>query len=176
MTRNDEANALCAYLASCHVEATLVEGDHEMPTVERAAAALGVPAGAIVKSILFEHKQDPSRVCLAIVPGNVRVSRPKVGGALGIPQLRLASFDTVARATGYRAGCVPPVGHRTAIPVVMDRSLLGLDIVFGGGGDEWHMLRIAPDDIRRLTGAHVADVIESEEGHATVYAAAASPA
>lgn len=153
-------DVLAAYLASARVEATLVRSDRPTPTVAHAAAALGVPPAAIVKSIVFEHKQDAARVCLAIVPGDARVSRSKVGDALGVRQLRLASAGTVERVTGYPAGGVPPVGHRTAMPVVLDRRVAGLDVVFGGGGDEWHMLRIAPRDIQRLTRAAVADVTE----------------
>jgi argininosuccinate lyase len=160
VTDNSGAAALTAYLASRQVEATLVRSEQDMPTVDRAAAALGVPAAAIVKSIVFEHKQDSTRVCLAIVPGDARVSRSKVADALGVRQLRLASADTVARVTGYPPGGVPPVGHRTPVPVVLDSRVLGHDVVFGGGGDEWHMLRISPGDIQRLTAAIVADVTD----------------
>ena len=161
MREEPTTSALPAYLASRRVEATLVRSEQEMPTADRAAAALGVPLAAIVKSIVFEHKQDPTRVCLAIVPGDARVSRSKVGDALGVRQLRLASSRTVERVTGYRPGGVPPVGHCTPMPVVVDRTVFAHAVVFGGGGDEWHMLRISPSDIRRLTGARVADVIDA---------------
>ena len=161
MTPENGAEALAAYLASRQVDAALVRSEQDMPTVERAAAALGTPPAAIVKSIVFEHKQDSTRVCLAIVPGDARVSRSKVAGALGVRQLKLASADTVIRATGYNPGGVPPVGHLTPVPVVLDSRVLTLDVVFGGGGDERHMLRISPRDIQRLTGAVVADVTES---------------
>jgi Cys-tRNA(Pro) deacylase len=157
------ANTLPGYLEAMGVDARLIRSDQETPTVERAAVALGVPASAIVKSIVFEHKHDSSRVCLAIVGGDARVSRAKVADALGLSQLRLAAPSTILRATGYRAGGVPPVGHRTRIPVVIDRRVLEQDVVYGGGGDEWHMVRISPRDIQRLTGAAVADVVEDPE-------------
>jgi prolyl-tRNA editing enzyme YbaK/EbsC (Cys-tRNA(Pro) deacylase) len=156
-------NPLPAYLASVGVEATLVRTEREVPTVDLAAAALGVAPAAIVKSIVFEHKQDATRVCLAIVSGDARVSRQKVSDAFGLRQLRLASPDTVLQVTGYRAGGVPPVCHLQPIPVALDRRVFEHRVVFGGGGDEWHMLRIAPHDIQRLTGAVVADLIEEAE-------------
>jgi prolyl-tRNA editing enzyme YbaK/EbsC (Cys-tRNA(Pro) deacylase) len=153
-------NPLPAYLASVGVEATLVRTDREIPTVDLAAAALGVAPAAIVKSIVFEHKQDATRVCLAIVSGDARISRQKVSDALG---LRLASPDTVLHVTGYRAGGVPPVCHLQPIPVALDRRVFEHRVVYGGGGDEWHMLRITPHDIQRLTAAVVADLIEEAE-------------
>jgi Cys-tRNA(Pro) deacylase len=160
---------IAAYLQRSESSAELVRCDTSVPTVEQAADALGVPRSAIVKSIVFEHKRDPDRVCLAIVPGDARVSRSKVAAALELQQIRLASASTVERATGYAAGGVPPVGHRTRLPVVVDRRVLDLPVVFGGGGDKEHMLRITPADILRLTSAVVADVTEavvSESTHA----------
>ena len=151
---------LVEYLKTTDVEATLLHCDTAMPTVERAAAALGVPGPAIVKSIVLEYRLESPGVCLAIVPGDRRVSRTKVAAALVMDRLRLAPPEVVKEATGYRPGGVPPIGHRQPLKVVIDRRVFGHDIVYGGGGDEWHMLRIEPRSIQRLTGALVADVVE----------------
>src|SRR6185369_1022410 len=163
MNEDRTTTELARYLATMGIDATLVRREVEMPSVERATEALGVAPAVIVKSIVLEHSQDPTRVCLVIVPGDRRVSRPKVAAALDLGPLRLASAETVQRATGYRPGGVPPVGHRAPLPVVVDRHVFEHDVVFGGGGDGWHMLRIRPRDIKRLTGARVADVIEEPQ-------------
>ena len=81
--------------------------------------------------------------------------------ALAVGRLRLAPAEVVKEATGYRAGGVPPIGHRQPLQVVIDRRVFDHDMVYGGGGDEWHMLRLEPQVIQRLTGARVADVVES---------------
>jgi prolyl-tRNA editing enzyme YbaK/EbsC (Cys-tRNA(Pro) deacylase) len=148
----DSGNPLEAFLQRHGVAATLVEPGGLMPTVPQAAAALGVEPAQIVKSIVFEHKKDSTRVCLAIVPGDARVHPPKVARAVGLAQLKLASPATTLAATGY------PVGHRNALPVVVDPSVLRFASVFGGGGDERHMLRISPGEICRLTNAVVAGI------------------
>ena len=97
-------------------------------------------------------------------PGDVRPrisdSPTKVAAALVVDRLRLAPPEVVTEATGYRPGGVPPIGHRQPLKVVIDRHVFGHDVVYGGGGDEWHMLRIEPRSIQRLTGALVADVVE----------------
>ena len=99
-------------------------------------------------------------MCLAVVPGDRRVSRPKVAAALVVDRLRLAPPEVVKEATGYRPGGVPPIGHRQPLKVIIDRHVFGHDVVYGGDGDEWHMLRIEPRSIQRLTDALVADVVE----------------
>lgn len=154
-------HSLADFLAQCAVAGELVRPGGEMPTVARAASALGVEAGRIVKSIVFCHKKDASRACLAVAPGDGRVQLTKVARALGLAQLKLASPDAALAATGYPVGGIPPVGHVRALPVVLDASLAGLDEVFGGGGDLWHMLRISPAEIVRATGAIVADILVS---------------
>ncbi|WP_232536951.1 aminoacyl-tRNA deacylase [Cystobacter fuscus] len=158
---------LARYLSTQQAETSLVKPGQEMPTVPLAAAALGVQPGQIVKSILFEGKKDRQVIVLAIAPGDVRVAAGKVGTAAGVSQLKLASPDTVLRATGYAVGGVPPVGHVTKLPVVVDSRVLEHPFVFGGGGDEHHMLRITPQDIVRMTGAVVADVVADPEPRQT---------
>jgi prolyl-tRNA editing enzyme YbaK/EbsC (Cys-tRNA(Pro) deacylase) len=81
-----------------------------------------------------------------------------VAAALGFSSLKLAQPDTVLRTAGYAVGGVPPVGHTSGLRVVIDKRVLDYPIVYGGGGDEQHMLRISPADIVRLTGAVVADI------------------
>lgn len=152
------SDKLREYLRERQVDATLIQPGSDMPTVPLAAAALGVEPGQIVKSIVFEGKKKSEQVGLAIAPGDARVDVSKVAEALGYSSLRLARPETVLRMAGYSVGGVPPVGHGTALPVVIDKRVLDYPIVYGGGGDEQHMLRISPADIVRLTGAVVADI------------------
>lgn len=150
--------SLAAYVERMAPGSELVAPGGDMPTVPLAAAALGVDVGRIVKSIVFQHKKDARQVCLAIVAGETRVHPGKVGRAVGIGQLKLASAETTLAASGYAVGGVPPVGHPPGLRVVVDSGVLRHDFVYGGGGDEHHMLRIAPGEIVRLTGAVVAPI------------------
>jgi Cys-tRNA(Pro) deacylase len=130
-----------------------------MPTVQRAADALKVAPCRIVKSlVLRETKHKPARLCVAIVPGDRSVDFDKVASVLGLTSLRLAPAEVVAREIGFEVGGVPPIGHLTCTPVVVDQAVISHDVVFGGGGDKWHMLRISPTEIIRATSALVADV------------------
>jgi len=146
------------YVRKHGISARLIAPQTQMPTVPLAAAALGVGEEKIVKTIVFEGKKGGGQVALAIVTGEARVDRARVAAVLNLPTLKLASPETVLRTTGFAVGGVPPVAHLSAVPVVVDRRVLDHDLVYGGGGDEDHMLEIAPGDIVRLTNAVVADV------------------
>jgi L-threonine kinase len=158
----EPAQRLATYTREQGIDARLIHPGADMPTVPLAAAALGVAPGQIVKSIVFEGKKGPG-VALAIVPGDVKVDRAKVAAVLGLPTLKLAKPEVVLRSTGYEVGGVPPVGHAERLPTVVDSRVLQHATVYGGGGDERHMLSITPADIVRLTGAKVADVANTDE-------------
>jgi prolyl-tRNA editing enzyme YbaK/EbsC (Cys-tRNA(Pro) deacylase) len=152
------------YVQTQGLAARLIAPQTPMPTVPLAAVALGVAEGQIVKTIVFETKgaSDGGKgagVAVAIVTGDARVDRAKVAAVLSLPTLKLASPETVSTIIGYEVGGVPPVAHVSSVPVVVDPRVLEHEKVYGGGGDDFHMLEIAPHDIVRLTNAVVADVV-----------------
>lgn len=147
------------YVNTHGLAARLIAPETEMPTVPLAAVALGVTEGQIVKTIVFEGKKAGGPVAVAIVTGDTRVDRARVAAVLNMPPLKLASPDTVSSVVGYEVGGVPPVAHISAVPVVIDRGVLSHQLVYGGGGDEYHMLEISPADIVRLTNATIAEII-----------------
>ncbi|MCC6313467.1 MAG: aminoacyl-tRNA deacylase [Thermomicrobiales bacterium] len=130
-----------------------------MPSVELAAAAIGAPTEQILKTLVFADPEG--HVVVAVASGLGRVDRRRLATAIGCAKLTMAPPDIVLRVTGYPAGGVCPVGHRQATPVVVDRAAAVLPVAYGGGGDERLLLRIAPADIVRLTGAVVADIVQS---------------
>lgn len=153
-----DARTLASYLRSSGVAAALVAPEAPVPTVDGAAAALGVGCDSIVKSILFEEKRGARRPILVVLRGDCRVDASKVAAVASLSSLRLAPPGRVLELTGYAVGGVPPVGHARALAVLVDARVLERDLVYGGGGDERHMLGILARDIVQLTGARVADV------------------
>ncbi len=153
--------ALAAYLRDAGVDHEFVAPGVPMPTVPLAAAAIGVADDAILKTIVF---RSPDGVCVAAVAsGTGRIDRAKLAAVAGLPSLKMAAPDVVLRVTGFPAGGVSPVGHAEPIAVVIDERVMDLPEAWGGGGDERLLLRLRPEDIRRLTGATVADILRDPE-------------
>jgi prolyl-tRNA editing enzyme YbaK/EbsC (Cys-tRNA(Pro) deacylase) len=148
---------LAAFILREGIAAELVPMDVETPTVPAAAAALGVAPAQIIKSLLFLVRQEPM---LVIVCGDATVDRRVLGDRFGVgkKQIKLADADTVLAILGYPVGGVPPFGHANPVPVLLDRSVQAWDAIYGGGGDDHTLLRIAPEELARATNAEWIDL------------------
>ena len=144
--------ALARFIAEHDITAEIVPMTLETPTVPAAAAALGVAPAQIIKSLLFLIRDQP---VLVIASGDRLVDRGVLAARFGIgkKQIKLADAETVLRLTGYPAGGVPPFGHPAPLPTLLDRAVAAWDAVYGGGGDDRTLLRIAPGELARVTGA-----------------------
>jgi len=58
--------------------------------------------------------------------------------------------------TGYPAGGTPPFGFDATF--LMDERVFEKAIVFGGGGSDRALIRIAPAEMQRVNGAKVAAI------------------
>ncbi len=125
-------------------------------TVDEAARALGVSARQIVKSLLFCDAEK--RGVVAVIRGDQRVNPVQLGAASGLSDLRLAPAALVLELTGYRPGALPPVAHRTALPVVIDPAVLAESVVYAGGGDDDTIVELPAEELLRLSRATVAAI------------------
>lgn len=158
---------LQAWLTGNQVRATLIDGLGDTPTVPAAAMALGVETDQIVKTLLFlvrrvNEDSGERQAAIVISHGERRVDKGVLAAHWGVSKKRvtLAPAETVADLLGYAPGGVPPFGHRTPVPVVIDMGILALrerfsGIIYAGGGDDRTMLRLTVDELLRVTGGEV---------------------
>jgi Cys-tRNA(Pro)/Cys-tRNA(Cys) deacylase len=145
-----------AALAAAGLPAEILAPGVPMPTVELAAAAIGVAPEQIIKTLVFS---DPDGACVvAIGCGTGRIDRKEVAHVTGTRSLSMASPGTVLAVTGYPAGGVAPLGHRTPLPVVIDQAVTSLETVYGGGGEHDLLLRLSVRDLLRVSGGIVARI------------------
>ncbi len=133
---------------------TFPEGTH---TAVAAAAALGTDVEKIVKSLVF---MAGDRAILVLASGPNRVDVAKVGQLVGEPIAR-ANADQVRLATGYAIGGVPPFGHTQRLQTYLDQDLLAFDEVWAAAGRPDTVFPIAPQELVRITNAHVLEVVEA---------------
>jgi prolyl-tRNA editing enzyme YbaK/EbsC (Cys-tRNA(Pro) deacylase) len=126
-------------------------------TARDAAAAIGCPVGAIVKSLVLDSDDGPLMV---LASGANRVSYGKVAAATGRSGVRRADADAVRAATSYPVGGVSPFGHPATLPTLVDRDLLVYDEVWAAAGTPDSVFPVAPDALVTATGAEPADVAE----------------
>jgi prolyl-tRNA editing enzyme YbaK/EbsC (Cys-tRNA(Pro) deacylase) len=124
-------------------------------TADEAAAALGVPVGAIVKSLVFTADGEPVMV---LASGDHQVDTGAVATALGVAKVRRADADAVRAATGYPIGGVPPVAHSTQLRILVDRHLSTYDVLWAAAGTPHAVFSTSFEELVRLTGGDPADV------------------
>lgn len=126
-------------------------------TAQEAADALGVSLGQIAKSIIFRRKSDDAAV-LVVTSGDRRVDEKKVDALVG--KTGRADADFVKSRTGFSIGGVSPVGHLQAPVTLIDRDLFRFEEIWAAAGHPYGVFRLRPQDLERLTGAPVADVVQ----------------
>ncbi len=121
-------------------------------TAQDAAASIGCPVAAIVKSLVFVviHEDGTKEPVVALVAGDRRLDTEALASAAGAASSRRASLDEVRDATGYAAGGTPPFGHTRDLRVFADPSLRRNDPVWAAGGTPTTVFPISPEDLDRL--------------------------
>jgi prolyl-tRNA editing enzyme YbaK/EbsC (Cys-tRNA(Pro) deacylase) len=127
-------------------------------TAEAAARAVGCEVGQIVKSLVFVADGRPF---VALTSGANRADTVRLAEALGVSEVRRASPDEARDATGFAIGGTPPFGYPSPVRVLMDRDLLGYDLLWAAAGTPQAVFPIGPDDLIKASGAEPADFKEA---------------
>jgi prolyl-tRNA editing enzyme YbaK/EbsC (Cys-tRNA(Pro) deacylase) len=135
----------------------------EVRTAAAAAAALGVPVGAIVNSLVFAVGEDGpdgegTQPLLVLTSGAHRVDETTVAGLLGVPRLRRATPDFVREATGQAIGGVAPIGHPAPIGTLVDIELARYERVWAAAGHPSAVFPTTYEELLRLTAGTAAEV------------------
>ncbi len=128
-------------------------------TAQEAADGLGVQLGQIAKSVIFKRKEDGVAV-LVVTSGDRRVDEKKVSALVG--KVGRADADFVKAQTGFSIGGVSPVAHLNPPVTLLDQDLWRFDVVWAAAGHPHGVFQLQPEDLKRLTGAPVADVAQTE--------------
>ncbi|HUP17783.1 MAG TPA: YbaK/EbsC family protein [Acidimicrobiia bacterium] len=117
-------------------------------TAADAAAAIGCPVAAIVKSLVFVVGVEP---VVALVPGDLMLDLTKLEAAAGTGPARRATLEEVRDATGFAAGGTPPFGHAQTLRVFADEALRRNEPVWAAGGTPTTVFPISLDDLDRTS-------------------------
>ena len=127
-------------------------------TAQEAADGLGVQLGQIAKSVIFKRKEDGLAV-LVVTSGDRRVDEKKVSALVG--KVGRADADFVKAQTGFSIGGVSPVAHLNPSVTLLDQDLWRFDVVWAAAGHPHGVFQLQPEDLKRLTGAPVVDVVQA---------------
>jgi len=123
---------------------------------EEAAAALGIPAEQVFKTLFA--KLDGKTLVVGIVPVSRSLNLKALAKAAGGKRAEMAPAHEAERATGYVVGGISPFGQKKRLRTFVDESMSSLRTVHVSGGRRGLEIALAPADLVSATSAEVAAI------------------
>lgn len=143
-----------AFLANKAPDIVIVESHLSTATVALAAAAHGVAAGQIAKTLSLKIGD---RAFLVVARGDYRLDNRKAKAAFGAKP-RMLSAEEVVAVTGHPVGGVCPFGLASPVQIFCDVSLKSFGEVWPAAGSINSAVQIAPERMAALVDAAWVDV------------------
>ncbi|GAA3037570.1 YbaK/EbsC family protein [Actinokineospora globicatena] len=134
--------------------------DGDVRTAAAAAAAIGVPVGAIANSLVFVADGAP---LLVLTSGDHRADTAKLAALTEVTEVGKATPAFVREHTGQAIGGVAPVGHPEPLRTLVDSHLARYPVVWAAAGHPRSLFPTTYADLVTLTGGTAARVGAEEE-------------
>lgn len=132
------------YLEKNHADFELIR--HEMPIISTQDAIQYFDITQAAPVFIMQTEQGLIALVVSALRGKLDFKALKE--KLGFSKLKMADGRVIEEATGCRIGSVPLIGH--GLPCILDNWLFKYGYIYGGSGDEFNTLKIAPKDLLRL--------------------------
>lgn len=134
--------------------------DESIHSAEGAAAALGVPASQVYKTIVVLRERG--KPLLVMVPGDRELEPRLLARALGEKSVRVAPQREAERLTGLQAGGISALALLSKpFEVCLDRAALAHERIWVSAGQRGANLRLRVDDLIHVTRARLVDATAS---------------
>lgn len=135
--------------------------DASTATSRLAADAIGTELGSIVKSLCFFIDEQ---AVIVLGSGDQRMDERKLGALRGVSRkkVKMATAQQSVEVAGYAPGGVPPVGHRTRLPIYVDAMLARYEIVYAAAGAPDAIFPIAFKALVEVTAGAVVDIARKD--------------
>ncbi|MFV1960313.1 MAG: aminoacyl-tRNA deacylase [Acidimicrobiia bacterium] len=124
-------------------------------SLEEAARQRGVPAAAVIKTMVVRRSED--NYVFVLVPGDRVIDWSKLRSVLGERRLSMPDADEALEVTGYVRGTITPLGAKRPLSVITDERVASGEVSIGGGGSGVS-ITIDGEDLVAMLGADVDDV------------------
>ena len=126
---------------------------------DEAAAALDVSPSRVFKTLVVD---TGGGLGVAVVPVALRLDLKALAAVLGAKRAVMADAGAVERVTGYVLGGVSPLGQRSRLPTVVDRSALEHTTIYVSAGRRGLEVELDPTDLIELTAAFTGSVSRAD--------------
>lgn len=133
-------------------------------TIEELCRQLDLPPEKTLKTMFFSTEgEETSRVVVALMRGDRKISPLKLAKCLNAPSVRLATPEELHKAMGILGGYLGPQGVPENVMMVADGSVEGLvNVAVGANKPDYHCTGACWG--RDFSTPHVTDLLQLEEG------------
>jgi Cys-tRNA(Pro)/Cys-tRNA(Cys) deacylase len=128
-------------------------------SAENVAAKIGLPPEQVFKTLIAQG--DVTGYLFALLPAGTELDPRLLAKASGNKRVEMVALRDVQAVTGYLRGGVSPLAAKKPYPVFIDETALLWDVVSFSAGVRGLQILIAPDDLIRITSAHLADLLRA---------------
>ena len=122
----------------------------------QAAAAIGEAPSRVLKTLMVSVDDKPA---CTVIPADGELSMKRVAAVFDGKTAKMLPPADAERLTGYHVGGISPFAAKKKVPVAMEEAVFMEPYVFINGGQRGVMVRLAPDDARRVLGAMTASLL-----------------
>lgn len=117
---------------------------------------LGVDEHAVIKTLVMED--DGKRPLVVLMHGDREVSTKNLARHIGVKTISPCSPEVANRHSGYMVGGTSPFGTKRAMPVYMERSILGLPRIYINGGKRGYLVGMDPQAVMAVLSPELVEV------------------
>jgi Cys-tRNA(Pro) deacylase len=112
------------------------------------ARELGVDEHCVLKTLVMEDERR--RPLIVLMHGDRQVSTKNLARQIGAKSVQPCAPEVADRHSGYQVGGTSPFGTRKAMPVYLERTILGLPRVYLNGGRRGFLVGLDPAEVVRV--------------------------
>ena len=148
------------------IQYTAVPYDATERDAEKIAVQLSVPPEQVFKTLVVAAPKDGrsrTKPMLVIIPANRQLDLKKLAKLVKVKKLKMATHQEAEKMTGLQVGGISPLALiNKGFAIYLDELAEGQAQIFVSSGERGMQIKLAPDDLRQLTKARLADVSSRE--------------
>lgn len=129
---------------------------------EKIAMQLGVLPEQVFKTLVVAAPTDgrsPNKPLLAVIPANRQLDLKKLAKLIKVKKLKMATHQQAETMTGLQVGGISPLALlNRGFVIYLDERAETQGQIFVSAGERGIQIKLAPKDLRKVTGAKIADL------------------
>jgi Cys-tRNA(Pro)/Cys-tRNA(Cys) deacylase len=128
--------------------------DDSIRSAQEVARVTGMPPEQVLKTLVVEQEPPKGKPYLVMMPSLLEIDLKVLASSLGVKKLRMASHRDAERHTGLHVGGISALALTgKGFPVLIEETATLFETVLVSAGQRGYDVRIALDDLVRLTQA-----------------------